>query len=249
MAVLPLVDTFTTPYEVWSQRDATHEEMLAQLQTTGRMPHSRINDQLQLSVTNGLQAAQYMAQVGADGGLERHIDAALANSAAYGTWRKAMPSATPKSLSDYQKKYPACNFAAIDSDINSIGAALSPGQVLFHGGCWPGGMSLTTSMPLSTTFCPQVALREAEHGGKAYDAGCIDLFVLRVTTSSTNVFAFRLNGTNLGHEKEVLFASGATLTLRNRIVIRNNYQVAKVTTGVTMVYKQVPIQVLEIDIS
>ena len=243
MTILPTVDTFATPLEIWSQRDATHAEMMAQLQATGRMPHHRVNDQLQRTITNALQAAQYMAQVGADNRVENHIDTALANSSAYSTWRRAMPSATPKSLATYQKMYPHCDFVAITNDINNIGAVLSPGQFLFHGGCWPTANGLTTTQPLSTTFCPQVALREAEHGGKAYDAGRIDLFVLRVATPDTNVFAYKRNGTNLGHEKEVLFAAGANLTLTNSTLIRNDYRVCKVSRGINFDYKEVPIYV------
>lgn len=250
MAILPLVDTFFTPYEVWTQRDATQQEQEAHYRATGTFLIHGVNDQLQVTVSNAVQAAHYMAKEGADQAMENHIDDELARSTAYAAWRRAMPSATPKSLSNYQRQYPDCDFDAINNDINTIGATLPPGQHLFHGGYWPDGyQTLTTTKPFSTTFCPQVALRESEHLGKAYDAGRIDLFVLRVATSSTNVFAYKRRGTNLGHEKEVLFAAGSTLTLRNRTLIRADYTAAKVAHGASLVYKTIPIYVLEIDIS
>lgn len=248
MAVLPLVNTFTTALPIWSTRSATQEEILADLQQK-KAPSIHVNDQLQRTIASSLEAAHYLAQEGADNRIENHINKELASSTAYSSWRSAMPSSTPKSLASYQKEYPHCNYSQISLDINSIGAKLSSGQFLFHGGAWPGGSGFTTTFPFSTTFCPQVALREAEHKGKAYDAGCIELFVLRVTSPATNVFVYRQKGTNLGHEKEVLFAAGATLTLRNRTLIRNDYQVCKVAYGAHLEYKKVPIHVLEIDIS
>jgi len=39
-------------------------------------------------------------------------------------------------------------------------------------GQWKGKKAVTQlSAPFATTFCPEVAMREAEHSGKAYNAG------------------------------------------------------------------------------
>lgn len=249
MTSLPLINLFTKPYEVWSQRDATREEMMEAIKWSGKAPASRVADQFLQTIATPLQAAKYMANEGADQALGNHIDRELANSAEYALWRRAMPSATPGGISNYQKNYPHYDVKQVNNDINTIGVTLPFGQQLFHGGLWPGGNSFTTNRPLSTTFCPQVAMRELEYKGKAYDAGRMDLFVLRVASPMTNVFVFRNKGTNLGHEKEVLFAAGANLTLQNCMLIRQDYKVYKVSRDARLVCKEVPVYVLEVDIS
>lgn len=237
---LPLVDTFFHPYEAWEERNATYEEALA-----ASNPHLRIKVRLNASVSNAHKAAMYMAGVGADNGLGRFIEDALDDSAEYASWRRAMPSKTPSELSRYQKSYPKCNFEQVSREIEAIGQILSEGQCLFHAGLWHGGNRLVTDRPLSTSFCPQVALRNADHMGKAYDADRIDLFVLRATNPRTKVFAYRRKGTNLGHESEVLFATGAELLLRSRDLVNTNYPAGKYGYP----EKRISVYVLAVDIS
>jgi hypothetical protein len=250
VTVLPLIDTFTNPFDVWEQRKATYEEITEEAKRTGRMPSSHVKVRVLQTIRTAVDAAKHLADVGADPGLERHIENELYSTGIYASWRKPMPSATPSSISKYQKSYPDYDVNQVDRDIDAIGVTLQPGQQLFHGGLWPGeNYTFTTARPLSTTFCPQVAMQELAHNGKAYDAGRIDLFVLRVIAPATKVFVFRNKGTNLGHEKEVLFASGANLTLRNRTLIRDDYQVCKIAHGASLIYKKVPSYVLEVDIA
>ncbi len=246
MKILPLINPFLQPYEKWSTRTLTPEEMLDIHRRTGQF-ELHINDRLLATVTNPFEAATHMAKVGVDNGLESHIDEALSNSQEYSLWRSSMPSRTPSEIAKYQKEYPYCNFENASAEINSIGATLSPGQILFHGGVWPGGQRFVAERPLSTSLCSQVALRNAEHRGKAYDAGRIDLFVLYIAEPATNIFVYRRNGTNLGHEKEVLFAKGVELELCNQILIRNDYKVCK-ANGINLLEKRVPIYVLEVNV-
>jgi hypothetical protein len=156
-----------------------------------------------------------------------------------------MPSATPPAIATYQKKLAEANLPFVSIEIDQFGDLLSPGQCLFHGGLWPGGTTFKTIRPLSTTFCPQVALSNALWNGKAYNSGRIDLFVLRATNPTTKVFVFKQKGTNLGHEKEVLFAGGAQLTLVLDTPIQANFPVSKPNAP----KKMVPVHVLEIEIS
>lgn len=102
-------------------------------------------------------------------------------------------------------------------------------NVSFMQGCGRGGGGdrLTTERPLSSSFCPQVALRNADHKGKGYDAGRIDLLVLRATNPRTNVFAYKRKGTNLGHGNEVLFAARANLTLTSSELVSVDYTAGK----------------------
>lgn len=240
---LPLVDPYVQPYEAWTTRTPSIEEMQEIYRQTGKFsPH--VNDRLIARVTTGLEAALHIGSVGADNGLGNHINAALDRDSSYVSWRRAMPSATPKGLKDYKSSYPAYDALQVNSEINLHGAFLSPGQVLFHAGVWPGGASLITNRPLSTSFCPQVALRNAEHMGKAYDAHRIDLFVLRVTASATKAFVYKRKGLGLGHENEVVFASGASLTLISQTLVRPDHPVGKAHCAT----KRVPIYVLEIEL-
>ncbi len=156
-----------------------------------------------------------------------------------------MPSRTPAEISCYQKDYQKCDLSAVSSAIDQSGSLLSREQYLFHGGLWPGGKSFITSRPLSTSLCPQVALRNAEHKGKAYDAGRLDLLVLRVVDPATKAFVFKRKGTNLGHECEVLLASNACLTLTNQTQIRDDYMAAKFDCPI----KKIPVYVLDVDVS
>lgn len=241
--MLPIVDTFMPAYEAWTTRTPSHEEMMEIYQRTGGFS-THVNDQLIARVTNPLEAAHYIANRGADGGLDSHINGALDQDAGYMQWRCSMPSATPPGLKKYKSSYPYYDAAEVDAEINAHGVLLPIGQELFHAGVWPGGRSVFTDRPLSTSFCPQVALRNAEHRGKAYDAGHIDLVVVRVAATGTRAFVYKRKGLSLGHENEVVFAAGATLTLISRTLIHNNHTVGKAHCN----NKHVPIYVFEVDL-
>ncbi len=237
---LPLVDTFSSPYEAWEERNATLNEVLA-----AKNPHLRVRIRHIASISSAYDAAVYMATVGADPGLGRFINAALDQSVAHKSWQQAMPPKTPDELSRYQKFYPHCNFQQVSEEIAAVGHLLSDGQSLFHAGLWPNGSHLITDRPLSTTFCPQIALRNAAHQGKAYDASQIDLFVLKANNPRTKVFGYKRKGTNLGHENEVVFAAGAALSLTSTVTVNSNYPVGKYGCP----DKQIVVRVLGVDIS
>lgn len=244
---LTIVDTFNPPYEAWTSRTPTHEEMMEIYRQTG-MFSTHINDKLIARVTNPWEAAHHIATVGADGGLGNHINKVLDHDAGYVQWRRSMPSATPPGLKKYKSSYPFYDLVQVQNEINAHGVLLPIGQELFHAGGWPGGTSLVTDRPLSTSFCPQVALRNADHKGKAYDAGRIDLFVVRVASSRTKAFVYKRKGLTLGHENEVVFAAGATLNLISETLIRDDYPAGTVGDSVNLVIRRVPIYVLEIDL-
>jgi hypothetical protein len=241
---LPVVNVFQSPYQVWEKRQATAEEMHAYLRDHGSV-NTQAHGRLLETISTPLMAASRMAKVGADNGMEGHIDSALSGSGEYASWGKAMPSKTPPEIARYQKEYPKCSMQKVNEEILIHGQPLCEGQFLFHGGLLFGGAEYVTQRPLSTSLSPQVALRNAEHNGKAYDSGSIDLFVLRVVSPLTKAFVIRSKGTNLGHEKEVLFSAGAKLSLRNRTLIRSDYPA--VSWGKPD--RNIPIHVVEVDIS
>lgn len=213
---LPFLEVFNTPYEKWSQRVPTSDEMLAFAAEHGRFPVS-LPDKLLEKITNCDEAANYIARVKSDNSLSEHINAALNQNNQFKLWQNKMPKQTPSALSRYQKDYENHNPNLVDIEINTIGETLSIGQTLFHGGIWPcpGKNTYRTTRPLSTSFCPDIAFNNARWHSKAYNAGAIHLWVLRVANPKTNVFSYRRLGTSLGHENEVLFATGADLTLLN----------------------------------
>lgn len=243
---LPVVNVFSSPYEAWTTRSTTLEEVQEHMQQHGCFLPC-IKDSLKARITNHLDAAVYMAENGFDNGLEYFINSYLDRDLSYKTLRRAMPSKTPSELFDYQQNYPNFSKLEVIEAINQIGHTLSEGQFLFHGGGWQNNQSnqIILDAPFSTSFCPQVALRNAEWRGKAYDAGKIDLFVLCAEKPTTNVFAFRLKGTRMGNEKEVLFNAGAKLTLYERILVKADYKVSKWEHP----SKNVPISVLKVGIS
>lgn len=63
MESLPLVDTFTTPYEVWEERPATFEEMVS----NGHPGDVKVA--LIEKISDAYAAAAYIARVGIDNGL------------------------------------------------------------------------------------------------------------------------------------------------------------------------------------
>ncbi|MDM8358550.1 hypothetical protein [Pandoraea communis] len=104
--ILPLVDPFIQPYEAWTTRTPSIEEMMEAQKRTGKVS-LHVNDQLIARVTTGLEAANYIGSVGADNGLGNHINDALDNDSSYAVWRREMPSATPPGLKNYKSRYPA----------------------------------------------------------------------------------------------------------------------------------------------
>lgn len=250
---LPIVEQFSTRFEIWEQRNATNEEMIQFYKKNKYFPSTKVNVKLIDYVDNMHDAARLVIACRASNDLGNHIDDNLVNSSEYKKWRELMPSKTPKSLAFYQKKYSqGMSFDDVDKEIISCGKLLTQKQQLVHGGNFfngkPIGTILKTERPLSTSLCPLVAQSNALWRGKAYDENALTLVVLNVIWPQTKVFVFRHSGTNLGHEKEVLFASGATLTLRGRTEMGGYINVSKFSDNIRY-EKAVPRYVLKVDIS
>lgn len=177
------------------------------------------------SLTSLYDAARVMACRGSNAEIANHIEDELENGSEFQAWRAAMSAPSSQILDDYQNNYHKnINFATVNSDILKYGVLLPDSQILFHGGNWKGlPTAMTTCRPLSTTFCPQVAMREAENCGKAYKAGYIDLLYIKLDNPVTKAFVYAQSGTAQAHEKEVLFATGAKIKIGNRTRINRNY--------------------------
>ncbi|WP_434120383.1 hypothetical protein [Pseudomonas fortuita] len=245
--VLPLVDLFESPCEIWSSRPPTEQEQLDSLERTGQFAPD-VDDKKLVEISSAYEAAEYVLSGGV--GVQRlvnFLDRRLRDNRKYLLWRVHMPSITPSALKKYKSAYPKYDLLDTDFAIHVHGAVLSEGQYLFHGGTWPAGEGdeFVTRRPLSTTFCPQVALSSSFHKGKAYKAGKIELFVLRASEPKTRVFSYKINRGNLAHEKEVVFACGARLALVSRILVTDRYAVYDASANC----KEVPVFVLAVTIS
>lgn len=246
---LPLLNIFERPFEKWeNKRDITYEEAR---EYCPENPMSAvlygIPQKKTYTIVSHFDYASYMASIKADNEVENFVDNYLDNSSIFKEWRTCMPIQTPKALSDYQRKYPNYNQEMVDNEINKINCVLSEGQTLIHAGLWhcPNNECIT-DRPLSTTFCAQVALRNAEHKNKAFRNGRIDIMVLTVKNPKTCVFVFRQKGTDKGHEKEVLFGSGAKLRKISEKLV-SNYTLCEGLDKSSC--KNIPIYVLEVEIS
>lgn len=237
--MLSLVDTFATPYITWETRPATPEEMYQNQSLDPIKLHELFR------IDSALSAAIYAASNEVDNRLTRHVQDALNNSVDYRSWQNTMPSCTPPEIARYQNDYENSDYNAVSQEIEQYGSLLSPGQSLFHGGHWKGGRSHVIERPLSTSLCPQVALLNALHKGKAYDAGRLDLLMLRAAAPQSKVFAFKNKGANLSHESEVLVNRGAQLTLIATTPVQPDRLVVKFNAP----NKRIPVYVLEVEVS
>lgn len=244
-----VVDVFRTPYENWSKRRTSIEEAMDLVKNRGfsLIEALEVNDKCIAVVSTHFQAASYILRQGADNGLENHIDRALDASVEYSALRDLMPKDEPEALSSYQSRFLENDWLEADKAIKAHGVEIAEGQFLFHGGYWPyESSSLITSRPFSTSFCPQVALRNAEWKGKAYDAGRVDLMVICVAQPKTKAYAYGRNGSH-GNEKEIVFASGSQLTRLSETWVANVTEY-KMASNLRPIEKVVPAYVIEAEI-
>ncbi|MGN5012479.1 hypothetical protein [Aeromonas veronii] len=246
MNTMPVVNVFNEPYEIWEEREPTCQEMMNGFFGPQK---TRIIE----TIYTHYQAAEYELLNRGCTKLDDHISRVLNNSSEFSKMRRMMPSITDKILSDFQNSFQSTSFDKVSEIVDRDGKILSEGQILYHGGFYNGKVDETfvTTRPLSTSFSPHMACQNAEWRGKAYDVGALHLIILRVVTPQTNAFCFKINGTNKGHEKEVLFSKGAKLTLRAKHEIKKDGMVYKgchINPG-RVLEKTIPFYILEIDIS
>jgi len=161
-----------------------------------------------------------------------------------------MPTFDPQNIKSYQQSYRSCNLKEVNKEIEEFGCLPSKDQFFFHGGYLfeEGVNEINTSRPLSTTLCPEVALRESTHLGKAYYKGEIHLYVLKIVQPRTKTYVYAQKDSLMGHEKEILFASGAKLTIVNKTLINNSYSTG-IYENLRAIKKNVPVYVIEVSVS
>lgn len=230
---LPLINQFLTPYEIWETRNPTESEIQDRM-ALGMPPIiclEPVKNNLVDVINSPEKAAYYLANSQYNNEIDDCVETSLNNTASnYNASRKAMPSITPPILSQYQRLYgPNTNMNNVNTEIVSSGVSLADGQVLFHGGCLLKGVqvgeSLAISRPLSTSLSPSMAIRNGEWRGKFYHDNEANLVILTACSMTHNAFIFKINGTDKGHEKEVLIQTNAVLKVVSRTLLNTNYKV------------------------
>lgn len=224
---LRAVNPFSTPYEEWETRIPTQEESINFYQKHNFFGLIDVKIRRLISIDNHYDAAIHQVRRGATN-IELHIDDQLERNDDFNALRRLMPSVIPRGLSEYQLRHQSGHdYPDVDSIINKVGIYLPYGQFVYHGGLLSQmGASFITTRPLSTSFCPQIGVRLAEKNFSARNAGRMELTLLKVTNPKTKAYIFKNKKTTQGHEKEVVFASGAEIYLRGSHLVTMKYPVS-----------------------
>ena len=193
-----------------------------------------------LEVSSYEEAAKYMADCVVDNALEFFTDEKMKNSEAVKKWYENMPNATPEVINRYQNENCKSDLKEVSDEINKIRCRFSETQQVIHAGNLPE-KNFITKRPLSATLDMQVAFREAEFCGKAYNDNEINIYELTVKDSKTSVFVTNPESEH-GNEKEVIFSAGATIEILTKKTIKKNYKVfstdgKKIKIGSYKLYK------------
>lgn len=166
-----------------------------------------------------------------DDGIDQVIRLDLGNDSNYTFAKQQMPKFLPWPLNLHAISHTNVLDPLVNDSINSVGATLSNGQVIYHGSTDIPRTIFTaplTTRPLSTTLSPKVAINELGHGGRAYNAGRYVIYILTVKDPNTNVFVYPDLGGPVDvpseeeqgrskifemDELEVLFAKGACVII------------------------------------
>ncbi|WP_185423412.1 hypothetical protein, partial [Aeromonas hydrophila] len=225
----PLIDLFNDPYNIFSYRNMTQEEIEEHKLKNNGHCFPKIKDKF-LDIHSAYEAAKIAINpedFDASIALSDKLFERIHKSQEFKALRKMMPSVIPRKLSEYQYKFSQkVAFDKIDAEINECGIFLSEEQVLFHGGSILNGTEIGDSIvikrPLSASFCPTKATLISDRNNMIYNENALTLLHITVVNPKTKSFVFPHTRTTKARELEVLFASGATLTLRKRELISSN---------------------------
>ncbi|MDJ0034145.1 hypothetical protein [Pantoea ananatis] len=250
---LKKIDPFSTPLEIWDEREPTNEEVDDLISKGEWRPFIKIKSKLNSVLKSAYDAAKLIAANKDEVSIDDHVISYLNKNTEYNKWRSFMPYPTPEPLISYQEDYPPEDFEAINSLVSKYGILIPEGQVLFHGRAWPldklGEMmeSFLTDRVLSTSFCPRIALNNGEWMGKAFDAGRIDIMVITIKNKNKKAFVFSLDEGANSHEMEVLFERGIQLNLIGSSTINMKFKSCKSTSASSVNCKFIVANVLHVE--
>ncbi|MGK7285152.1 hypothetical protein ACSPAB_03635 [Buttiauxella agrestis] len=131
------INPFSVPHDIWKKREPTNEERQEMIKRGTWKPFVSINVQIDKTISNPMDAAEFLAACQHDSRLDRFVIKFLDESNEYSKWLSLMPESVPIELLDYQDSYPPSDFRIVDQIVNEHGIVLPDGQFLFHGGLWP----------------------------------------------------------------------------------------------------------------
>ena len=233
MKLLPLIDILKKPYLVQQYKDQPEHA---------------------ITTHSDLVCAAFF-----DPHIARVIESRLEDDTNYTFAKQQMTSPLPWSLNLYAISHTNVSDPRVNDSINSVGATLSDGQIIYHGSTDIPRTIFTaplTTRPLSTTLSPAVAINELIHDSKAYNAERYVIYILTVKDPKTNVFVYPDSGapvelpidadpdssTMFGmNELEILFASGACVIVdtEKKIGYATAYHHSKAS-------KEVPVYILSL---
>ena len=175
-----------------------------------------IKDKLVKSIINPIEAVESTI----DGEYLKHIEEYVKDACAssLASWRKSMPSKTPRALVVRRNAYGRRDDESVRIEIENFGILPPSGQIVYHAGLLPQDNVIKLDRPLSTSLSPVVAWLDALRNLPKSAAALLAVYVLTVSNPTTKVFVYDHKASNLGHELEVLFNTGAVIG--NQCVIR-----------------------------
>ncbi|WP_324029151.1 hypothetical protein GC087_19940 [Pantoea sp. JZ2] len=247
---LNVVNPFLHPLHLWTYRQTTQQEQVSLFQKHGYIIQN-VPDRLVGTISDMYQAANYIALNHVSVEVSNHITEALKTDFNFKIWRNSMPGKTPQNLINYQNSYPPTDINLASHEVSQHGVILPDDQIVFHGGIWPinncgfDESTIKTTRVLSTTLCPEIAISNSNHNGKAEAQGRVDLVVIKLKNVKTKAFVFNPFRGQKKHEKEVLFNSGATLKFLSRQFICNTYPVGRDMFNL----KRIPVYIINAELS
>lgn len=229
---LPLINQFLFPFEIWQTRSPTQHDIAQRLENGWPIPlcMQPVNIIQLDKVDTADKAVKYISDGRYNNQIENCIERSLNDiKSFYSHARQFMPRTTPDILSQYQRLYSSrIDMLKVDDALNS-GGILANNQILFHGGGIVSSTSVgdtyTINRPLSTSLCPVKAFSVGLFDGKYYNQDQVNLVILTVKNITKKAFIFRINGTNKGHEKEVLLSTGTKLEVTSKSTLVQNFTV------------------------
>lgn len=243
---LDLLNLYTSPLEFEHSRPITWSETLEYNNRAESPPNVIV--QKRFSINNELEAALHVCNYICDSSLNQALNTRLLESRTYRDWQNSMPE-IPRELLLYKSHYTSSNIVRVSQDINKIGVRLKEGQKLFHGGAWSDAKrSITTERPFSTSLSPVEALKNGKHLGKAYKTNKLDLCVITLGKNTPNVFVYP-NGCDLDNEREIVFASKCTLTIKSATYVQGTKVDDFIEGEHHLKSRRVPVRVVELELT
>lgn len=246
---LNIISPFGTAFNIYKERELTKEEEQKAINDGSFELFMTKKIGIDKIIKSPMDAAEFVGADQHENRLNNYVDNFLTKNTEYARWLSFMPQPTPSEMIKYQQSYLQCNPLVVNDIVIESGIYLPINQTLFRGGMWPkddNGNNLleyTTEKILSTSFCPLVALNNADWMGKSWDNERLDLIVITNKSTNTKSFVFDKDAES-GHELEVLLAAGAQLKFIEERIVTNTREVYKSNNVYECIPKTIPVFII-----